>query len=264
MIGAFVALIWSLISGISSFRNVPFFNSNKESSLGTLYIVLGCIFMAIVAIEVFGMFAAASRRLAAVRTFAYLSILATLLVAATYVIQTVIHYKFKNDIIDVCTNINTGDRIFFTGFFGPVDGGVVTPFEALEWCNRQYNHNSLSNIVALLLVTAVAIIFAFFVFAYLRQLRDPTSPANFSRDPVALNNINNNNVNTGPYGPYGSYGSYQPYGSAPPPIKQYDEPFKPSKAPSYHSNPPAYDIGNNFNDVGNFGDQKRLSSEERR
>ena len=35
------------------------------------------------------------RRLAAVRSFAYLSVLATLLIAAAYIIQTVAHYTFK-------------------------------------------------------------------------------------------------------------------------------------------------------------------------
>jgi len=251
LFGAFLALLWSLIAGIASFRNVPFFNSNNEKNLGILYIVLGCIGMAIVVIEAFGIFAVASRRLAAVRTYAYLSILATLLIAADYIIQTVIHYSFKNDIINLCTNVNEGDRVFFTGFFGPIDGGVVTPLEARAWCSREYDRDSFSNIVALLVVTAVAALFAAFVFAHLRQLRDPTSAANFSRVRVPVPvNMNNFNYGNQPY-------SNQPYDQYNP---TYTEPFNPPKkdgslAPPYEFTPqftpPAYEGSNT-----KLGDQK--------
>jgi len=211
--------------------------------------------MSIVVIEAFGIFAVASRKLAAVRTFAYLSILATLLIAADYIIQTIIHYKFKNDIINLCTDVNEGDHIIFTGFFGPIDGGVFTPLEALEWCTREYDRDSFSNIVALLVVTAVAALFALFVFAHLRQLRDPTSAANFSRVPVPVN-MNNFSYGNQPYNnqPYSNqhYDQYNP---------AYTEPFNPPKkdgsfvAPPYEFTPqftpPAYEGSNT-----KLGDQK--------
>jgi len=216
---------------------------------------LGCIGMVIVAIEVFGIFAAAVRRVMPVRIYAYLSILATLLILANYIIQTVIHYSFKNDIINLCASANTGDRIFFTGFFGPIDGGIVTPLEARVWCTREYDRDSFSIIVALLVVTAVAALFALFVFAYLRQLSDPTSPANVSRDPIRMGNFN---YNPQPYNP-----SYNPpYNPPYNPLDGQHEPFNgPQKmdgsfVPPYDvkdSIPPAYD------GKGGFVDQKDWS-----
>jgi len=145
---------------------------------------MGCIGMIIVAIEAFGIFAVSTRKLPAVRIYAYLSILAAILVATSYILQVAIHFDFKNDIINVCTNANTGDHVFFTGLFGPVDGGIVTPLEAQNWCNQEYNHASISSVVALLFVTAVAAIFALFVLAYLRQLSESLRPTNFLLQPV--------------------------------------------------------------------------------
>jgi hypothetical protein len=203
--------------------------------------------MGVVAIEAFGIFAAASRRLAAVRIYAYFSVLATLLIAAIYIIQTFIHYHFKNDIINLCTNANSGDRIFFTGFFGPIDGGIVTPLEAQLWCSQEYDRDSVSYIVALLVVTAVAALFALFVFAYLRQLRDPTSAANFSRVRVPLNNFNNDRA-------YNSDQAYnqQPYYQYPPPNGPPPDSFVPPYPKSDSTTPPAYD----GNLKTGYGDQK--------
>jgi len=202
---AFFGLFWTLFAGIAAFRNVSFFNSNHESKLGIFYIVMGCIGMVIVAIEAFGIFAVSSRKVPAVRIYAYLSILAALLIATSYILQVAIHFGFKNDIINVCTNANTGDHIFFMGLFGPVDGGLVTPSEAQDWCNQEYSHASISTVVALLFVTAIAAIFALFVFAYLRQLSDSTtSPSNFLLQPV--------------------------YNQSQPPFNQSQPPFNPSQA----------------------------------
>ena len=139
------------IHKISSYRNVPYFNSSmssslcivvlawiaytfvsdNESKLGVFYIILGSIYMVIAMIEVsisrifwhsiimvypgFWRLRCRNskflfppqhhiadqmlqRRVAAVRSFAYLSILVTLLALVGYIIQTVVHYTFK-----VCT-----------------------------------------------------------------------------------------------------------------------------------------------------------------
>jgi len=162
--------------------------------------------MAIMAIEIYGIFAVVSRRVQAVRLFFFLSVLVTLLVLAIYIIQAVVHSKFKNDIIQICTNVNRGDHIFFTGFFGPVDGGVVTPAQAQEWCNQEFNHYTVSNIVALLVVTAIAAIFAFFVYAYLHQLKNQASPATFPLEAYQNNQTYNAYNPTPAYKP-----TYNPY-----------------------------------------------------
>lgn len=251
LVGAFIALLWSLVSGISSYRNVPFFDSNGESNLGIIYIILGSIFMGIAVIESFGIFAAVTRKVAVFQAFAYLSILVTLLVAAAYIIQAVVHFRFKDDIINVCTNINSGDQVVFTGFFGPASfDGIGNPIDALEWCTRQFNRDSFSIIVALLAATAVSILFLLFVFAYLRQLRDPSSVANREsgrRDayPARYNP---------PYNPTYQY----PPPDGPPPVIRADnhDAFVAPPYPGADTKPPGYD-GGDFK--GHFGDDKNDS-----
>jgi len=249
LVGAFVAVLWSLVSGISSYRNVPYFDSNGESNLGVIYIIVGSIFMGVAAIESFGIFAAATRRLALFQAFAYLSILVTFMIAAAYIIQVVVHFRFKDDIISVCANINTGDQVIFTGFFGPsIFDGIVTPIEALEWCSREFNRDSFSIIVALLVTTAVSALFLLFVFAYLRQLRDPGSVAN--REPVRRD------AYPARYNPPYNPTSYQyPPPNGPPPVIRADEhdAFVAPPYPGADTKPPGYE-GGDFK--GGFGDQK--------
>jgi len=253
LVGAFVAALWSLVSGISAYRNVPYFDSNGASNIGVLYIVLGSLFMGVAAIESFGIFAAATRRLALFQAFAYLSILVTLMIAAAYIIQAVVHFRFKDDIINVCTNINTGDQVIFTGFFGPAAfDGIVTPIEALVWCSRLFNRDSVSIIVALLVATAVSVLFLLFVFAYLRQLRDPSSVAN--RESVRRDAYPAYNP---PYNPT-SYQYPPPNGPPPGPPRVIrpngnDDAFVAPPYPGADSKPPRYE-GDDFK--GDFGDHK--------
>lgn len=198
---AIIGLFWALASGISSFRNGSFYDNNNESKLGVYCIIVGVFGMVIVAIETFGIFALFSRRAAFVRIYFWLSILAAATIAAAYIIQAVIHSRFKTDIINLCINVNAGDHVFFTGFFGPVDGGVVTPSEAIEWCNQEFNHFSVSIIVALLVVTGLALIFAGFVYVHWRQLSNKTSPATFPMGAY----IPPNNQTYSPYHPTQAY-----------------------------------------------------------
>jgi len=212
--------------------------------------------MVIVAIEAFGIFAVSSRKVPAVRIYFYLSVLAVLLIAASYIIQAAIHFGFKNEIISLCTDANTGDHIFYTGFFGPVDGGLVTPLEAQDWCTQEYNHASISNIVALLFVTAVAAIFAALVFAYLRQLRDRTSPTNFLLQPVY-------DPSQAPYNPSQPiFNQSQPtFNQSQPTYNKFSyvpyDPNGPQKS-SYELDPPKYQprYDSNGNFVGSEFDKK--------
>lgn len=244
--GSIFAILWSLASGVSSFRNVPVFDNNHETKLGIFYIIIGALYMGVMAIEAFGIFATVTRRLTAVRTYSYLSVIVAVLIGAAGLIQTIIHFAFKNDIITVCSTVNTGDHVFFTGFFGPVDGGVLTPEGAEDWCRRQFDHDSFSNIVAFLVTTFIATVFTLFVFAYLRQLSDPTSIANVQREPVRMNAYPARY--NPPYNP--SYNQYQaPNG--PPPVMSSDA-FVPPYEGS-EGRPPNYEGGNYR---GGFADHK--------
>jgi hypothetical protein len=175
-----------------------------------------------------------------------------------YIIQTILHYRFKNDILNLCTNANTGDAIFFTGFFGPTYGGIVSPSEAQDWCNREYDHDSWSNLVALVAITAFAAFFAFIVYVYDGQLSNPSSRANYSRkqDNIALypsyNNqpFNNQPFNNQPFNnsPYNNQPPNQPFNNAP----YNNSPYN-NNAP-YDNNPPYNNLNKPLNGPQNKDD----------
>jgi hypothetical protein len=130
-------------------------------------------------------------------------------------------------------------------------------------CNQQFNRNSFSNIVALLVITgmhsdgylstkdktissrcsAISAIFLLFVFAYLRQLLDPSSVANVSREPE-LYPVNRASQDR--YKPYDQYSppiassvSHKPsipYRASEEPYDQYPAPIGPPPIapPPYH------------------------------
>ncbi|KIM41245.1 hypothetical protein M413DRAFT_445282 [Hebeloma cylindrosporum] len=231
---AFLGAIWTLFSGIGFFRNVSIYNNNNASKLALFSIVLGALSMAVFVIELFGIFAAAREKLPLVRGFAYLSILVTAIVAAIGLIDVVIHFTLKDEIISTCTKQTEGGTIYYGGIFGPIDGGTVNAGEARDWCNRYWNRDSWSDIITFLLLTFVAGFFATVAFAYFRQVLDPTSPANALRGPAQHRTGAFPSHYNPPYG--GGGPGYYPYPAPQGPPPDQDDAF----VPPYESKPPGY------------------------
>ncbi|KAF8961418.1 hypothetical protein BDZ97DRAFT_1211293 [Flammula alnicola] len=181
---AFLGGLWALFSGIGFFRNASVYSRNDETKLTTFSIIIGALYMGVLAIECLGVFAAASQKLPIVRLYAYLSAVVFLIIAAVGLIRTIIHFSLKNDIINTCTNVSSGETFFFPGLFGPVNGGTLTTEEAASWCRDAWDRDSWSEVVAFLLTSLLAAFFSAIAFSYLRQVLDPASPANASREPA--------------------------------------------------------------------------------
>uniref|UniRef100_A0A8H7XQ02 Uncharacterized protein n=1 Tax=Psilocybe cubensis TaxID=181762 RepID=A0A8H7XQ02_PSICU len=241
-------------SGIGFLRNAPIYNDNGASKVGTFSIIVGALYLAVFGIEAFGIFAAYSQKIPMVRMYAYLSALVTLIVMVAGMIQIVIHFTLKSEIINVCTNFNEGDTVFYGSIFGPVRSGTLTREDAQNWCNRSWNRGSWSNILSFLLVSAIAGFFTVVVFSYLRQVLDPAHPANVVREPATYRTGNYPTHYNPPYNPNapGYYPSY-PAPAGPPPNFNNNDAFVP---PYENDNkPPGYVRGENFK--GELAEQQK-------
>jgi len=180
---AFLGSAWTLFSGVGSFRNVGIDRSNAAPQLANIDIALGAIYLTVALIEAFGVFSAVSQRLALVRIYALLSAFTTVAILAAGLVRVVAHFVFKNEMISQCTTLTQNDEIVYYGFFGPVGHHTIEPDEAARWCQEAWDHDSWSEIIAMLVTSGLALFFTAVVFSYYRQLLDPSSPANAARLP---------------------------------------------------------------------------------
>lgn len=243
-----MAGIWSLFSAIGYFRNISIYNGNHASQLVLFSIILGVLYMVVVVIEIFAFFASPVK-IPLVRTYAYLSGLVVLIAAAIGLIEIVVHFVFKNTIISECTDLNEGDTVIIGGIFGPQSAGTLSPADARDWCTNAWNRGSWSDIISFLIITFLAGFFSVIAFSYLRQVLDPSHPANTFREPAHRMGNFPSHYNP-PYNPtYANYPSY-PAPAGPPPNQSTD-----AFVPPYDGKPPGYIRGDDFK--GGFGDMHK-------
>lgn len=208
---------------------------NTAISLGVLYIVAAII-------QIFGLFAASSRKPNLVRLYAYGSILSALCILAGSLVQIVIHFTQKSDLINACTDDTTGDTFFYSwGIWGPVTSTTLDQADAAQWCNDAWNRGSWRNILSFLVQLGVSILFLFIIFGYYKQLQDPSS--------AAYNFRSRNQFPLGTY-PQQQYVRYPPPPGPPPGAygQRSDQGFVP---PYDSAKLPAYD-----GSTQNYGDTK--------
>jgi len=228
-----LAGFWALLSGINAFRLLGASESKNIPHLRTVLLILGIMYMIAVAIESFGMTAAAIQRAAMVRLYSFLSILTSLLILGASLTQTVVHFTMKTALINQCTSDTTGETVFLSwGFWGSSRTTTLDAQDANAWCQDSWDHDSWADILSFILELVVAVLFVSIAFAYYRQLVDPTSPVNASRAP-------SNQVMMHPYQGYNNGDRFYP--PPEPPVHQdyYDQQFAPpydgNKLPGYAS-----------------------------
>ncbi|PPQ67843.1 hypothetical protein CVT24_003149 [Panaeolus cyanescens] len=246
---------------IGFFRNVSVYNDGGASKLAVFSIVLGSLYMAVVAIEVFGIFAAATQKLPFVRMYAYLSVLVTLIAIAIGLLRTIIHFTNKSDIIGVCTNLAVGSRVVvYTGFWGPIRQDVLSKAEAEDWCTRSWNRGSWSEILAFLIISLLAAFLTAVAFNYFRQVLDPTSPANVSREPQQQRMDAYPSHYNPPYNPFAPPPPNQPYYPYPPPAGPPPGQNADAFIPPYDNKPPGYVRGDDYK--GGYGEMNKTDRDD--
>jgi len=252
---AFLGGLWSLFSGIGFFRNVSIYNSNHGGKLSLFSIIIGILYMVVFAIELFAFIGTSPTRVPLVRLYAYLSGLVVLIIATVGLLQVVIHFTLKSDIINTCTDVTEGSTVFFGSIFGPVNAGTLSPSDAQDWCNSEWNRASFGDIIAFLITTVLAAFFCVIAFSYLRQVLDPSHPANVIRGPAPNRMDNFPSHYNPPYNPaFNNYPSY-PAPAGPPPNQSTD-----AFVPPYDGKPPGYVRGDDFK--GTYGEMYKGGDEE--
>jgi len=221
-----LAGIWTLVWGVSSFQDIGIDNQTA-SILGTFDIILGALFMGAAVIEAFGAFSALTQRLALIRIYSLLSLVAALIVFGAEVITVVLDFKFKSDLISECTTANTfGSNFNGRGWWGNTGG--LDSGDAQSFCSNLWNRAVFGDFAWLFVSTIVSLMFSAIAFAYYRQALDPASTA-YPRAP-------SDRIRMQAYAPY----SYPPP-AGPPPQPEFVPPYDPAKLPSYGAEYPPLD-----------------------
>jgi len=236
--GALSAL-WTLLIGISSFKDVSIDKDNHFPKLAVFSIVLGVLYTTVCAIEIFGIVAAVTQRLPLVMAYATASVVSCLVVVAAGLMGVVIHFVDKGDLIKECTTLSTGDTVVlrFGGIFGSSSSDTLSPSEAASFCQSDWDHASWSNIISFLLETLLGVLFSLIAVAYYRQCLDPTSATNAFRAPS--NQTRTGNMYPDHYNP--------PYSTSLPNLEYGNGPsaYAPPPGP-----PPRFNASDSADDLG--------------
>jgi hypothetical protein len=243
-----MAAVWALFSAIGSFRILSF-DRNRLPKLAPFAIALGVLHLITLGICIVGCAAAGTQRIPLVRAFAYGSIFAALAVVGAQFVEVVTHFMFKDDLITECAKQNEGDVVYFGwGIFGPSRTDTLDAAEAKRFCQRAWDHDSWSTIVALLILIGLSFLFVSTAFAYLHQTLDPSSirtrtettayPLAY-QSPYAAPPYDGSTVHLYAYPPP-QQGGFAPPAGPPPGVQGYAPPAGP---PPGRSSLPEYGYG---------------------
>ena len=148
-----------------------------------------------------------------------LSAFCTVVVVAGGLIRVIIHFTKKDDLIEQCSirAQRDGFAVYPFGFWGPIRNTNLDEEDADRWCTRSWNSGSWQEILSLLITGTLAAFWTMIVYAYYRQLLDPSSVANQTRVVAVTTYPQHYNP---PYGGGSGYGYNMPY-SGPPPGQQW-------------------------------------------
>lgn len=224
-------MTWS----ISAFQDLGV-DKQHIAHLTAFDIVLGALYAAVAVIMWFGLISAVTQKLQFVRLFTFLALIAALLTFVGEILRIVLHFVFKNGLIQECTDLSTGAIVSSggLGFWGGVRTDSLTPAQASQFCNDNWSHNTFTVFAWFIATTIVSFLTCGVVFGYYHQLLDPTSVA--SRYPRAPSGNYRMNAfptpyNPAPYDPQYNSRAYAPP-SGPPPT-DYVPAYDAHKLPGY-------------------------------
>jgi hypothetical protein len=185
---AMLGAIWSLTCSISSFQGLSTDRAQHEKRLATFSIVLGSLYAAVTVMLLFGVVAAASKRLVLIRTFAFLSAVVTVILISVGLLRTIVHFMLKNNLISECTSLATGkDVVVVWGFWNTRTHETLTADQAAQFCRDAWKHDSFNEIFWLLAEIVLLPLLTFIAFSYARRESDLLSSSTRTRLPRAYN-----------------------------------------------------------------------------
>jgi hypothetical protein len=180
--------IFTLASSISLFQELGTDQGQHQKRLATFAIVLGSLYMGAALIFIFGIVAAATKRLALIRIFSFMAVVVTVIVIASGLIRTIVHFMLKSDLIAECTTLAQGGGVDFRwGIWNDNSGNDLTPSEAANFCKSAWNHDSFAEILWLIGEIVLMALFTIISFSYAQQETAIAEGAKRERLPPSYN-----------------------------------------------------------------------------
>lgn len=180
--------IFTLASSISLFQELGTDRGQHQKRLVTFAIVLGSLYMAAALIFIFGIVAAATKRLALIRIFSFLSVVVAVIVIASGLIRTIVHFMLKSDLIAECTSLAQGNGVNFRwGIWNDDSNHKLDASDAADFCRNAWNHDSFAEIVWLIGEIILMTLFAVISFSYAQQETAIAEGARRERLPPSYN-----------------------------------------------------------------------------
>ncbi|GAA6027886.1 hypothetical protein JCM8097_001765 [Rhodosporidiobolus ruineniae] len=160
LIVAFFSCIWGIIAGAASLRRR---DDDLPSKVNLVYLVLGILYFICSALEAFGFFAAWKSSIGLVRSYFWASASIALIVTASELLRTIIHFTEKSGIQSGCIKSYATD----------VAAGTYTSSAVETFCKEQWRNATYVDIALLIFSFLVAGFFASLAASYLHQLQNP-------------------------------------------------------------------------------------------
>ncbi|KAI0252809.1 hypothetical protein BJV78DRAFT_1199146 [Lactifluus subvellereus] len=176
---AIMGAIWSLVS---LFRETSTDKAQHQKRLATFALVLGSLYAGILAILLFGIVAAVTKRLILVRIFSFLAVVATVIAIASGFLRTILHFMLKDGLIAECTALATGhQKVYIWGVWTSNPGDRLTPDEANLYCKRAWSHDSFSEIFWLIVEISARAYPSILTLRHLTKCRSSPAPVHSCR-----------------------------------------------------------------------------------
>jgi len=217
--------LWSFVWSGYAFYDIP--GSGGFKDILIINIVLGILFLIVAFIEVIGFFAALKLAIPLARTYAYLSILACVLVMGAESLRFSVYFTHKQTLIDNCTLQATGSNVeTYGGFWGRYSDQTLSGPEAESYCENDWTRSVWSSVLWMFFSIILSGFFVSLAFSFYHQILSPQQLA-----PSQAYNMND--FQNQPYNPQSGYQYPAPNG--PPPIKEdFVPPYDPAKVPDYY------------------------------
>ncbi len=199
----------------------------------TLMIVTGVLSIVAASLQLVGLAAIYSERASYARLFTKANIATFVLAGVSHLLQVVVHFQYKQQLIAGCTTYNIGRTDQDTGYSGWLfwassssssNGSPLTASQAADLCTGRWNSSSTGTIISLIVVLILGSIFVSTSFVYLRELLDPRSSRRQARgtatgmaDGMQLHQLGHGDGPGAP-NPCYAYNSDIPHGPGAPPV----------------------------------------------
>ncbi|KZO99171.1 hypothetical protein CALVIDRAFT_525662 [Calocera viscosa TUFC12733] len=169
-------IAWGLAFGIQSFRDISYDRSTTGGGdLVTFDIIIGALMCGFAVFMIVGLVVGIVNRATLARTFAYLSIIAALVLCAGQLFIIIAHFRFQSQIISECETAVTNLTVVSGNpfWFGYTETRLSAA-DAASFCNSNFSRQSASVIIWFIVAVVAGALFVMFALAWSYQILDPS------------------------------------------------------------------------------------------